>query len=610
DIRRGLNSVRRLHKDHKIPGVYGPIIELFECEDKFFTAVDVTAGNSLFHVVVRYLNSEKGGHITFIPLNRVNPPHVECPNNFDVVPMLKKLRFSPHHNPAFQQVFGRTVICRNLDVAATVAMGGNFDCITLELEGDQVSKKGCMTGGCYDHRRSKLRYMASVKQNDKAVTSKQEDRRLMLSSPHNKSELEQIRKDIVNAKKQKESISKALQNKEKLLANAQMGRELIDPLSPNERDLLSRLNPEITELKENLHERNLSTNLLRRQQELKAITSSYDADTFLGEVEQKRHDLSKKIDEQRKLMKDIKEERNKLKALEDKYERKLQESKDRDQQLLSKRKTFLAKQEDCIKKIRDLGSLPADAFETRKTSKSCTTCVRSAMRNYSSLISHVNKKALDQYVYFTEQSEELQQRQDELDAGDDKTKELIKVLDHRKDGSIERTFKGVAWHFQDGGHGFLKKDSNHGDDGRDDVEPREADAEGRIEKYIGVRFKVYFTGKGETQSMKQISGGQKTVVALALIFALQRCDPAPFYILEEIDAALDLQYITTVINMIRRLADMANTQFITTTFRTELVTVADKIYGVTHKSRVSFLNVISKDQALQFIKHDQSHNAE
>jgi len=39
--------------------------------------------------------------------------------------------------------------------------------------------------------------------------------------------------------------------------------------------------------------------------------------------------------------------------------------------------------------------------------------------------------------------------------------------------------------------------------------------------------------------MSQLSGGQKTVVAISLLFAIQRCDPAPFYIFDEIDAALD-----------------------------------------------------------------------
>jgi chromosome segregation ATPase len=54
---------------------------------------------------------------------------------------------------------------------------------------------------------------------------------------------------------------------------------------------------------------------------------------------------------------------------------------------------------------------------------------------------------------------------------------------------------------------------------------------------FSVMLQVSF-GMGETMSMKQLSGGQKTLVALALIFAIQRCDPAPFYLFDEIDAAL------------------------------------------------------------------------
>lgn len=701
DIRRGLNSVRRICGEYRISGVFGPIIELLDCDEKFFTAVEVTAGNSLFHVVVeddeistqiiRHLNAQKGGRVTFIPLNRVKAPHVVYPRSSDVIALLNKLKFLPKYNPAFAQVFARTVICRDLDVATKVARADGLDCITLE--GDQVSKKGGMTGGFYDHRRSKLKFMNIIRQDTQSIGEKEqelervkiklqeidqeinklvsEQQKSDAKLAHDKSELEQIKQDIKNANKQKYSDSKALEKKRKVFERVlseidrlkasmatkkdEMGTELVDHLSPEEKDSLSRLNPEITDLKERLIscrtnrieietrkselETNLSTNLVRRKQELEAIKLSAEPEMLRSEAELKRQELreaklllddvtqqlkraSESIEERTKKLKKIKDEKNKLKTLEDDYQRTLQDEAKELEHLLSKRNTFFAKQEEYSKKIRELGPLSSDAFETykRKSIKELYKMLHKCNEQLQQF-SHVNKKALDQYQNFTDQREELQKRQEELNAGDEKIKELITVLDQRKDESIERTFKGVAKHFREvfselvqNGHGHLvmmkKKDADQLDDDPDEDGPRPSDMEGRVEKYIGVKVKVSFTGQGETQSMKQLSGGQKTVVALTLIFAIQRCDPAPFYLFDEIDAALDPQYRTAVGNMVRRLADMQNTQFITTTFRQELVKVADKIYGVTHKNRVSRVNVVSREEALDFIEHDQSHKVD
>ncbi|XP_073140120.1 structural maintenance of chromosomes protein 3 [Henckelia pumila] len=699
DIRRGLNSVRRICRENEIGGVFGPVFELLDCDEKFFTAVEVTAGNSLFHVVVqndeistkiiKHLNAQKGGRVTFIPLNRVQAPHVTYPQSSDVIPLLKKLRFSQDYSSAFAQVFAKTVICRDLDVATRVARTDGLDCITLE--GDQVNKKGGMTGGFYDYRRSKLKFMDTIRENTKSINKKEEEletvkhelqridqkinelvgeqQRKDAKLAHEKSLLEQIKQDAMNAERQKQSISKSLVKKEKLLASLsaqidqnranitmkedEMGTELVDHLTPEDKDSLSRLNPEITELKEQLItcrssrvetetrkdelEMNLSTNLVRRKEELEAVKSSGEIEMLQGESELKSQDLayakslvdqltqqlkrvSDSINDRDRKLKEIKVEKENLKNLEDRYQSTLQDEAKELEQLLSKKNIYLAKQEEHSKKIRELGPLSSDAFEMykRKNIKELYKLLHKCNEQLQQF-SHVNKKALDQYVNFTEQREELQRRQAELNAGDEKIKELISVLDMRKDESIERTFKGVAKHFREvfselvqGGHGFLvmmkKKDSDDIDDDQDDDDPHPAEAEGRIEKYIGVKVKVSFTGQGETQSMKQLSGGQKTVVALTLIFAIQRCDPAPFYLFDEIDAALDPQYRTAVGNMVRRMADMAGTQFITTTFRPELVKVADKIYGVTHANRVSRVNVVSKEDALDFVEHDQSHD--
>lgn len=52
------------------------------------------------------------------------------------------------------------------------------------------------------------------------------------------------------------------------------------------------------------------------------------------------------------------------------------------------------------------------------------------------------------------------------------------------------------------------------------------------------------------KDMQQLSGGQKSLVALALIFAIQKCDPAPFYLFDEIDQALDAQHRKAVAGLL------------------------------------------------------------
>jgi structural maintenance of chromosome 3 (chondroitin sulfate proteoglycan 6) len=146
------------------------------------------------------------------------------------------------------------------------------------------------------------------------------------------------------------------------------------------------------------------------------------------------------------------------------------------------------------------------------------------------------------------------------------------------------------------------------------------DRESTMEDYVGVSIRVSFNSrKQKGQQISQLSGGQKSLVALALIFAIQQCDPAPFYLFDEIDAALDAQYrksvagktwfffVVSIIlhepsvkDMIHELS--AHAQFITTTFRPELLQNANKFYGVTFTNKVSNVQLITKDDAMQFVE--------
>ena len=66
---------------------------------------------------------EKNGRVTFMPLNRLHPKNPPTPNAQDAIPLIDKLRFDPMHLKAFQQVFGKTCVCRDLTIAAAYVNG-------------------------------------------------------------------------------------------------------------------------------------------------------------------------------------------------------------------------------------------------------------------------------------------------------------------------------------------------------------------------------------------------------------------------------------------------------------------------------------------------------
>lgn len=167
---RGLAAVRRIKRQHNLEGVYGTLSELFDVNDRYRTAVEVTAGQSLFHYVVdtdetatkvlEILQKEKAGRVTFMPLNRLRSKPMNMPRASDVIPMIEKMQFDPAYERAFQHVFGKTIICPNLQVASQYARSHGVNAITPE--GDRSDKRGALTGGFHDSRHSRLDAVKSV----------------------------------------------------------------------------------------------------------------------------------------------------------------------------------------------------------------------------------------------------------------------------------------------------------------------------------------------------------------------------------------------------------------------------------------------------------------
>ena len=134
----------------------------------------------------------------------------------------------------------------------------------------------------------------------------------------------------------------------------------------------------------------------------------------------------------------------------------------------------------------------------------------------------------------------LERKRDTIKADKEKLEETIASLDLERNKDIKKTVTEVSKSF-----GEIYSVLLPGTGAR--LAPS-IDAEGSI---TGLNLKVAFGGV-EKDSLSELSGGQKSLLALSLILALLKYQPAPFYILDEIDSALDLSHTQNIGLMIRK----------------------------------------------------------
>lgn len=352
---------------------------------------------------------------------------------------------------------------------------------------------------------------------------------------------------------------------------------------------------------------------------------SRQADRDADELEAKLREIRETEEDLKTELIAAKNELERLKTVDNKNTRDLDDAQRRAETLMGKKSLNIGRRDNYMRKIQELGSLPPDS-ELRNYKNQNIGALEKLLERVGKKLkkySHVNKKAFDQYVNFSEKRESLMERKDELDRGAEKVKELVESLDRKKDEAINRTFRGVSKHFAEvfkelvplgAGELIMRTAIDEALEREDDDDDAEAsDDAGAVRKklldnpdvslYRGVNINVRFSAVGENFIMSQLSGGQKALVAMALIFAIQRCDPAPFYIFDELDQALDSTYRQAVANVIYNQANNPDnpTQFITSTFRPELVRIAKNCYGISHQNKVSSIHSMTKNDALKFI---------
>ena len=610
----GVRSVLKLG----MAGVHGTIASLGLTEKKYATALSVAAGGRINAIVtdddivaqkaISYLRSKELGTASFIPLNKVNPFMLRnYPRAEGVIgPAINLIKFDQKYRKAFELVLGNTLVVRDIDAARRVGFG-NARMVTLQ--GDLIEKSGIMTGG---YRGKKSAFL------DKDVDKELSEIEIKLRtykrySNELSSQLGLLSEEIMSMREDKaraESILEELSRSIDDMKSQIIGSSSVDELREKIKKLIKRKQ----ELK-NKNESKVSSNILKiAREELKVLQEKHnnllvEKNTLKAKLERVLlsekeklsniiNDLSKELakfkkelsnarsdllstnaelreasKEEAKFYKDLKVLYDKRDRISKKIERNRKAISDLEKGIFSIKEKIQAlnlKRASVVAKLEGLKV----AFEEFKDwephlPRKPVSELQNEINKLEVMVRNfgpVNMKSIETYKEVEKEFNEIKSRVDELSGEKEEVLKVIENIEGRKKEAFNKTFKFINENF-----GRIFATLSPGGIARLVLEDKDNPFNGGIMMIVRPKGKRLLT-------LKSLSGGEKTIAALAFIFAIQEYSPTPFYVMDEVDAALDKVNTEKLAEMIKEHSKKA--QFIAISHNDELISAADYIYGV------------------------------
>ena len=176
----------------------------------------------------------------------------------------------------------------------------------------------------------------------------------------------------------------------------------------------------------------------------------------------------------------------------------------------------------------------------------------------------INMRAIEDYEYIESRYNELFKKRKEYEQDEKKYIQLIEEVEKRKKEVFIEVYEKVAKNYEE-----MYK--NIGGTGKLSLENPDNPFEG------GLLIDASPRGKS-LQTLDVMSGGEKSLTALAFLFAIQRLTPAPFYVLDEVDAALDTKNAGLIGEMVSSASN--ESQFVVISHREQMIAKANTLYGV------------------------------
>jgi len=583
---------------------------------------------------IEYLKSRNAGRATFLPLTEMEERSLpRLPDREGVIDFAYNLvDFDERYEGVFSYVLGDTVV---VDTMATArALMGEYRMVTLD--GDLVERSGAMTGGSSSG--SRFSFSKSGKGQLERVAERieeLEDERAALQA-----DIEDVEERIEGAREKKSAAAEEIREIEADIEGLRTEREETNGRIAELEDRLEGIEEEREEVDEQMRE--IEADIEERTAEIGGIEDeiaeieseledsripelSAEADGIkaeIGDLEDRRDDLEAGLNELRLekeyAEEDIEELNERIEAaqnrkaeaqeeitdleaeiedregtLEEKHaqieelEGELAELKDEREELRGELRGAKEERDEAKGEVRSterrVESLEATAERLREEIADLAEVVgeydpeeipdhEELQENIDRIerrmteLEPVNMRAIDAYDEVEAELADLQDRKGTLIEERDGIEERIESYERQKKETFMETFEAIDERFQEV---FERLSDGTG----------ELYLENEDDPFEGGLTMKAQPGDKPVQRLDAMSGGEKSLTALAFIFAIQRYNPAPFYALDEIDAFLDAANAERVGEMLDELAEDA--QFVVVSHRSAMLERSERAIGVT-----------------------------
>ena len=575
------NSVRSVLKDTSLQGIHNTIGNIITTEDTYLKALNIAiASNKNFVITsdedsakkaINYLKDNHLGRATFFPLTIIKSRTVDSEtlnqirNNSDFIAVLSDLlTYNKKYQNIIENQFGTTIISKDLDSANRLSklIRNRYKIITLD--GDVINVGGSMTGGSLNKTKSIITTKQELKyQEEKEHTLKTEIVSL-------KDELVEINNVI--SKIEEESYQK---EKEKISISELLNSKNID---------LLRVKQEYETVKKEWENLETISNNSVSEKEQELIKLFHEKSSLKEKLQLRLKSLTKEIDEL------------KVKIEEAQATYKLKNSTLRNLEKSSRELEIFINRLD-VKIDNMLNILSEDyelTFERAKKDYSLDIEPEEARvkvntyRNNIKRIGMVNLGAIEEYERVNTRYSFLTNQREDLYKAESTLLEIMNEMDEVMEEEFKNTFMAIQIEFQK----VFKELFNGGQASLKLTDPSNM-------LTTGVEIVASPPGKKLT-TISLLSGGEKTLTAISLLFAILNVRSVPFCLFDEVEAALDEANVAGFGTYLNHYRD--KTQFLIITHKKKTMEYANTLYGITmQESGVSKLVSVKLEDHMEVV---------